>query len=100
MKTVLLVDENHLILDLLEKKIKKVLNVRVLKAKTYKEAANYISEEKIIHIAILDLNLQDAKDGQIVDYAISEDIPSVILTDMMDEKLQKIILQKEIQNYP
>ncbi len=99
MKTVLLVDENHLVLDLLENKIKKVLDVRVLKARTYKEAANYISEEEIIHIAILDLNLQDAKDGQIVDYAISEDIPSVILTDMMDEKLQKIILQKDIIDY-
>jgi len=99
MKTVLLVDENHLILDLLENKIKKVIDVRVLKARTYKEAANYISEEDIIHLAILDLNLQDAKDGQIVDYAISEDIPSVILTDIMDEKLQKIILQKDIIDY-
>ncbi|NQY95045.1 MAG: response regulator [Campylobacteraceae bacterium] len=99
MKTVLLVDENHLILDLLENKIKKVLDVRVLKARTYKEAANYISEEEIIHIAILDLNLQDAKDGQIVDYAISEEIPSVILTDVMDDKLQKIILNKDIIDY-
>jgi len=76
-----------------------VMDVTVLKAQTYKEAAKYINEEEIIHIAILDLNLPDAKDGQIVDYAISNNIPSVILTGLMNEQLQKVILQKDIIDY-
>jgi len=99
MKTVLIVDDSNLILDLLENKIKKVLDVTILRAKSYKEAVQYIDEKEIIHIAILDLNLPDAKDGQIVDFTISKNIPSVILTGIMNEKLQKTILQKDIIDY-
>jgi len=99
MKKVLIVDEDHLILDLLESKLNKVLAVDVLKASSYKEALKHIESEALIHIAILNLNLPDAKDGQIVDYTISKDIPSVILTDTIDENLQNIILQKDILDY-
>ena len=99
MKKVLIVDENHLILDLLESKLNKVLDVDVLKASSYKDALKHIEAEELIHIAILNLNLPDAKEGQIVDYTISQDIPSVILTDIIDENLQNIILQKDIIDY-
>ncbi len=99
MKTVLIVDDSSVILDLLENKIKKSIDVNILKANTYKEATKYILEEEIIHIAILDLNLPDARNGQIVDFAISKDIPSVILTGLMNEELQRTILQKDILDY-
>lgn len=99
MKTVLIVDDSQIVLTLLEEKIKKVLNVTILKALSYKEAVKHISEQDIIHIAILDINLPDAKEGQIIDYAISKDIPSVILTGLMNENLKQTILQKDIIDY-
>ena len=99
MKKVLIVDDSQLILDILENKINQVLNVEILKAKTYKEAVKHINEQEIIHMAILDLNLPDARHGQIVDFAISKDIPSVILTSQMNDTLQNILLQKDILDY-
>ncbi len=96
MQTVLIVDDSKFILNLLEDRIKDKLQVRILKAKSFQEAKDYIMNENIIHVAILDLNLPDAEDGQIVDYAISKDIPSVILTGLMNEELQRTILQKDI----
>lgn len=99
MKTVLIVDNNQLILDLIENKINPISNIKVLKALTYKEAVKHINEEDIIHIAILDLNLPDAKNGEVVDYTISKDIPSMILTDSMSDNLQRIILQEDIIDY-
>ena len=99
MKTVLIVDDNQIILDLLENKINQILDVTILKAQTYKEAVKHIIEQDIIHVAILDLDLPDSKNGQIVDFAISKNIPSVILTDLLNHNLQTILLQKDILDF-
>lgn len=56
-------------------------------------------QSEIIHLAILDLNLPDAAQGEIVDFAIGKNIPSIILTGMMDENIKKFILEKNVLDY-
>ncbi len=99
MQTVLIVDDSKFILNLLEDRIKERLQVRILKAKSFKEAKEYIMNENTIHVAILDLNLPDIEDGKIVDYAISKGIPSVILTGLMNSQIKETIMKKDIVDY-
>jgi len=99
MKTVLIVDDSKFILNLLEDRINERLGVRVIRARSYGEAQNYIDNESIIHVAILDLNLPDAEDGKVVDYAIAKGIPSVILTGLMNKKIKETIIKKDIVDY-
>ena len=69
MKTVLLVDDSKTIIAQLEQSIKQKLkdDVNLLIAYSFKEAVKHILQNKDIHLAILDLNLPDAKQGDIVE---------------------------------
>ena len=99
MQTVLIVDDSKFILNLLEDRISELLHVRILKAASFQAAKEFINKEEIIHVAILDLNLPDAKDGDMVDYAISNHIPSIVLTGLMNENMKQTILKKDIVDY-
>jgi len=98
-KTILLVDESKSVLDILENEITSELDVRILKATNFKEAFKYIQQEEIIHVAILDLNLPDTQNGEIVDEAIRKDIPSIVLSAAINDKLKKTVLKKDIIDY-
>ena len=99
MKTVLIVDSDKNILDIISHEILQEINVKILKATNFKDALKYILKEDLIHIAILDINLPDAKDGNIIDYAIRKEIPSIALTSIVDNKFKKLILTKDILDY-
>jgi len=99
MQTVLIVDDSKFILNLLEDRITELLNVRILKAASFQAAKELINKEEIIHVAILDLNLPDANDGDMVDYAIANQIPSIVLTGLMNEQIKQTILKKDIVDY-
>jgi len=99
MQTVLIVDDSKFILNLLEDRISELLHVRILKAASFQAAKEFINKEEIIHVAILDLNLPDANDGDMVDYAISNHIPSIVLTGLMNENMKQTILKKDIVDY-
>jgi len=99
MQTVLIVDDSKFILNLLEDRISELLHVRILKAASFQAAKEFINKEEIIHVAILDLNLPDAQDGDMVDYAISNHIPSIVLTGLMNENMKQTILKKDIVDY-
>jgi len=99
MQTVLIVDDSKFILNLLEDRISELLHVRILKAASFQAAKEFINKEEIIHVAILDLNLPDAQDGDMVDYAISNHIPSIVLTGLMNENMKQTILKKDIVDF-
>ena len=98
-KTVLIVDDSEFVLNSLEKELNKELDIRILKATNFKEALNYILEEEIIHIAVIDLNLSGAKNAKVINYARRKDIPTVILAEKFNDKLKDIILKKDILDY-
>ncbi len=100
-KTILLVDDNKVVLTILEKKLNsKLKNIIILKAATYKDAVRHILNKDIqIHVAIIDLNLPDAKDGAAVSFAVRKDIPSLVLTGLMDENIKQALLKLDIIDY-
>ncbi|WP_373036835.1 diguanylate cyclase [Sulfurimonas sp.] len=99
MKKVLVVDDNHEILTLLKQEIKKHNNIEPFYARTYKEAMNLVIEHQgKFHAALLDIHLPDAKDKEIVELTSFYNIPSVIFTDIVDEKIQNALLNKDVIN--
>lgn len=100
MKTILLVDDSKTVIAKLEHGIKsKMKDVKILIAYSYKEAVKHILKSGKIHLAILDLNLPDAEQGDIVDFAIGKDIPSIVLTGLVNDDLKKFILEKDVLDF-
>ena len=100
-KTILLVDDDKVILTILEKKLNSELkNINILTATTYKEAVRHIlNKDEKIHVAIVDLNLPDAKDGVAVSFAVKKNIPTIVLTGLLDEKLKQTLLKLDIIDF-
>ena len=100
MKTILLVDDSKTVIAKLEHGIKKDLkDINIITAYSYKEAVKHILSNDTIHLAILDLNLPDAAQGDIVDFALGKNIPSIVLTGLMNDSIKKFVLEKDILDY-
>lgn len=96
---ILVVDDNKALSKLLAKKITMQIDFDVDIAHSFQEAQNYVNEGNDYFVALLDLNLPDAPDGQIVDYAVSKKIPSIVLTGNIDSNVRKKILDKDVIDY-
>ena len=101
MKNVLIVDDSEIVLSTLEKKLNKSLkNIKILKARTYKESIKYILDKNIdISVAIVDLNLPDVNDGAVANFTLKKDIPTIVLTSLNDEKTQRFLEKKNFFDY-
>lgn len=49
--------------------------------------------------AVVDFNLPDAPQGQAIDFSIESFIPTIVITDTLDESTRKSILKKNIVDY-
>jgi diguanylate cyclase (GGDEF)-like protein len=65
----------------------------------YKEAEGKLSQEEGFFAAIVDLDLPDAKNGEIVDLVLLNSIPCVVLTGNFDENLRLNLLNKGVLDY-
>jgi len=93
------VEDNKALSKLIGKKITQNSEFDVDRAHSLKEAQAFIAKNKNYFLALLDLNLPDAPDGEVVDYALSKKIPSIVLTANVDEKTRKKILAKDVIDY-
>lgn len=50
-------------------------------------------------VAVVDLNLPDAPDGEVVDYTIKQKIPTIVLTGNYDENKREQMLERPIVDY-
>ena len=100
-RTVLIVDDDKVVLEILEAKLNQsIQNITILKALTYKDGVKHIlNKEIVIDAAVLDLNLPDVETGAIVDFAMKKNIPTIVLTGTMDETLKKALVQNDIVDY-
>ncbi|WP_291329335.1 response regulator [Desulfovibrio sp. UCD-KL4C] len=52
-----------------------------------------------VFIAVLNLNIKGAPDGEAVDYVLSRKIPCIILTSTFDEKIRNRFIEKNVLDY-
>ena len=95
---ILLVEDNKALSKLMAKKIATNTDFEVDTAYTLKEAQTLVGSNSYF-MALLDLNLPDAPDGEVVDYMLSKKIPSIVLTANVDKKTREEILKKDVIDY-
>lgn len=97
---ILLVEDNKALAKLLAKKTEASLGLEVDVAHSMKEAVGLVNENKNDYfIALLDLNLPDAPDGEVVDFVLSNDILVIVLTGNIDKKTKALFAEKPIVDY-
>jgi diguanylate cyclase (GGDEF)-like protein len=88
-KNILIVDDSKTICAKLENKIKEELGLNPIIASSKKECAERLLEYKgKIDVALLDLGLPDAPNGEVVSFVTKFNIPTIVLTGQEDKEDQ------------
>ncbi len=96
---ILLVEDNKALSKLITKKMLQNLDFEVIQSYSYAEVERELEDNDDFFIALLDLNLPDAPNGEVVDLVLSYGIPSIILTGNLDDELREEMSQKDIVDY-
>ncbi len=100
MKKILLVEDSQLYKRVLLRRIDEVLRRKAEAVSTYAEAVALVSEDPAaFDIALLDLNLPDAPNGEIVEYIVSQGIPCVVFTGEFRAEVQDFVWARPVIDY-
>lgn len=100
MANILIVEDSKLISSALQSLITKELGFTCILAKSMKEAADEILKHKAqFDVALLDLGLPDAPNGEVVDLVTKFDIASIVLTGSNVENDEEKFRKKNIVDY-
>lgn len=92
---VLLVEDSAFFARIVTKEIESRHRFKVVCAKTMAEAKEQVERHNgNFFLALLDLTLPDAPDGEIVDYVESKGIPAVIFSSRMEDDLRERVFSK------
>jgi two-component system, sensor histidine kinase and response regulator len=97
MARVLIVEDSKIFSNLLSKKIKS-LEHTVLVATTFREAQALI-ENNSFDVAVVDLTLPDASDGEIVGHVSGAKIPSIVFTGSFDPEIRAKVMAQDVFDY-
>lgn len=98
MKKILIVEDNKTLAKLIATKIKIELEYEVEIAYTLKEAKLFLRMYKYF-LVLTDLNLPDAPNGEIVDYVLSKENKTIVLSGNINKDFIKKIQEKNIIDY-
>ena len=96
---ILIVEDNKALAKLIAKKMEDKVEMDIDIAHSLAEVQAFLTNPKEYFIALLDLNLPDAPNGEVVDYVISKGLPSIVLTGSMDEATRESFIHKDIVDY-
>jgi len=96
---ILLVEDNKALSKLVKKKMEDNIDFEVIQSYSYGQSAEILEENDDFFVALLDLNLPDAPDGEVVDLVLSYNIPSIVLTGSLDDDVREEILSKGVIDY-
>ncbi|OUT14499.1 diguanylate cyclase response regulator [Campylobacter concisus] len=101
MERILVVDDNKALAKLIVMQMEKTIDDMTIDvAYSFAEAQMLINEhDKDYFMTILDLNLPDAPNGEIVDYALSKGLSAIVLTGSIDDETRQNFINKDIVDY-
>lgn len=101
MERILVVDDNKALAKLIVMQMEKSIDEMAIDvAYSFAEAQMLINEhDKDYFMTILDLNLPDAPNGEIVDYALSKGLSAIVLTGSIDDETREKFINKDIVDY-
>ena len=98
MNRILIVEDNKTLAKLIAKKISDALDYEVDVAYNMQEAKLFLSKYSYF-ISLLDMNLPDAPNGEIVDFALLKGQHVIVLSANIDKDFRKQMLSKSIIDY-
>lgn len=98
MNRILIVEDNKTLAKLIAKKISTELNFEVDVAFKLSEAKLYLKRYKYF-LALVDLNLPDAPNGESIDYVLDKGCHAIVLTGSIDKEFREKIIKKNIIDY-
>lgn len=100
MQNILLVEDSNMFGKIAKKKIEKVFDVPVFWAKSLAET------EKILEMgagsfsmALLDVNLPDAPNGEVIDRVVKKGISSLVFTSNVSDDVRNLVWSKKVADY-
>lgn len=100
LKPILIVEDNPLFGSLVCKMIRQQLTHPIIWVKTFAEAREQIDQKSdMFSVALLDLNLPDSQQGEVIDYAVAHQIPSIVFTSRFSPELSEKIWSKGVVDY-
>lgn len=100
MEKILLVEDSKSFSAVLCRTIQVEWNLEVIAVFSLEQARKALDEHRgSLSLAIIDLNLPDAPDGEAVDVVLAEGIPGIVFTAQLNDQLRDSILQKGVADY-
>ncbi len=100
MKKVLIVDDSPLVLKVIRHVAKQSLELMPVYASNFSEAQRlYVEHKESLFVALVDLNLPDAPNGEIVDFMLEQGLPTIVLTGSFSEQRRQLLLDKGVVDY-
>ena len=97
--TVLILDDDPIVLKSLSKFLEKE-NISVITASSFKEALKkYLQNKDKIDLVLVDYILPDAPEGRAIDYFISHNVPTILLTATYEPKIRELYVKKGLVDY-
>ncbi|MDM8524225.1 diguanylate cyclase [Desulfococcaceae bacterium HSG8] len=100
MKTVLVVEDSSFFGVMIKDKIKAETSFDALWVQDMSEAVKVLNETgNSLFAAILDFNLPDAPQGEIIDEVVDRDLPAIVYTSDLSEKVRDMVWSKNVADY-
>ncbi len=97
---ILVVDDSATIGIVVKNALKSAVNLPVDLARSLAACKQLIDENPAKYqVAVVDLNLPDAKEGEAVDFVLNSNIPTIVLTGSLDSATHEHISAKPIVDY-
>ncbi len=98
MKEMLVVEDNNSIAAVI-KQIGQSLKYNVTVAKSLAEVKKILAVKSDFFVATIDYSLPDAYEGQAISYILKHDIPSIVMTGRVSDKIHQELLKLPIIDY-
>ncbi len=100
MKRILIVEDSKSMLYFEQEQVKENLSIEADCAGSLAEAKAILEgHEDEFFIALLDLNLPDAPNGEVVDYVLEKGISVIVFTGSFSDEIREEIMKKDILDY-
>lgn len=97
---IIIVEDSSIVTKIIRHILKAEPNIDVSFAASFAETkVLYERLKNDVFLALVDLNLPDAPNGEVVDYMLKKEVPTIVLTGSFDEKKRENLQNKGIVDY-